>query len=244
MEQEDYSLIEKYLDQKLTKAETQEFEHRIEKDKRLTKALAMARSRNRFLQNRADIDIVKGIIQNIDKKYRPKPAPKPTLVPVPRRNIIRLAAAAALVLITAISTRKFLSKSPYKQFAEHRLLSGELGEKETLSLKQTFKAYNSKNYKMALAGFEKLPAQQIEENPEITLAKGICYLELNQYKEAADIFTRLTQSQTTYRNEGNWYLALTALKQNDVATCRQFLAEIDPASSYQEQVKELLVLIK
>ena len=243
MKQEDYLLIEKYLNQNLTKAATQAFEHRLKKDKYLAKELAMAR----FLKNRAKVDVVKGYIQEIDKRYRSEPIPKPKPVPIPfykRRGFLKSVAASVVVLIATISLRKFLTKSPYEQFAKHRLLSGELGEKEALSLKQTFKAYNSKNYKIALAGFEKLSTKHIEENPEITLAKGICHLELNQYKEAADIFTHLTQSQTTYQNEGNWYLALTALKQNDTVTCRQFLAKIDPASSYQEQIKKLLVLIR
>ena len=69
MNQEDHTLLNKYLDNRLDKKEAEDFENRLSQDETLAKELALAKSMNTYLQHREDADTVIGYVNEVGKKY-------------------------------------------------------------------------------------------------------------------------------------------------------------------------------
>lgn len=81
---------------------------------------------------------------------------------------------------------------------------------ETLE-RDAFVEYESANYQKALDTFEKLQAP----NAYITFFKAQCYLGLSENTKAIELFKKVENEQLEFKEEANWYLALTYLKENN-----------------------------
>jgi tetratricopeptide (TPR) repeat protein len=87
----------------------------------------------------------------------------------------------------------------------------------------------------------------LSANPTDTLAllfQGICQLELDNYSQAATIFSEIKSGTSDFQSLGEWYLALSFVKQKDFDRARQELENIPQGSEKYAEAQELLNSLK
>ncbi len=161
------------------------------------------------------------------------------------RSMIGLVAAAAIALIFVGS--QFFGDTVTSQdlFGQHyqayQLPFGSRAEgQEEIHRIGTF--YHTRKYEQALP----LLQQVLAENPNDSrsrLAIAICQLELQQIEEAQQsLQVLIDREDPLYLDQAHWYMALAALLQDQVATCRKHLILLsgNPRSTRFKEAQELL----
>lgn len=85
------------------------------------------------------------------------------------------------------------------------------------------KAYKSKDYNASISLTDSI-LNEIPQDAEILLIKGIALLEKDRLDEALAIFDSI--SNDLYKDEVNWYAAMVLLKQNKVTDAKLRLQQI------------------
>ena len=111
-------------------------------------------------------------------------------------------------------------------------------------------AYNQKNYTDAVLFFEDYlkTGTNLSNEREIRFYMGVSYLAQNNTSKAKEIFKDLSQQPISFsfqplKQSSEWYLALTLLKEGDVAQAKKRLNKIANEESghpYQKQAKAML----
>jgi len=111
--------------------------------------------------------------------------------------------------------------------------------------KNAMESYQNKHYEASLSQFEELFELE-KENPEAMLYAGIAALEAGYLAKAENYLTTVRINEERNFDEATWYLALNALKREDVAETHYFLEELlqDTSGFYYKKAKELKVGIK
>ena len=76
------------------------------------------------------------------------------------------------------------------------------------------------------------------DNAEVQLAIGICQLELEQFENASQTFTSV--NNPLYKDQAQWYMAMTFLKQSDLTSARTILELIEKGDFNYEKAQDLL----
>ena len=158
-----------------------------------------------------------------------------------RSNVRRWMALAASITVIATAIW-FLTKPSgepsYRQYAQHAPLSlTVLGNTEQAKT-DAEKAFNEKKYALALTSLSKVLADE-PDNITAQLYRGICLLELNRAAEARAIFEPMSAGNSAFREEAQWYLALSYLQENNLAACKAELAKIGPDSPHYENAQKI-----
>jgi len=240
MKPETIETIEQYLNDEMSPQERKDFESRLATDEELRKDLELYNSINTTMSASPNEDALRKTLEQMNKKYFAGGAPV-------RKIAFRkwLAVAASLIFIIAISLYFLLFNKPsaeklYAQYAQHEALNIQLRGNAADSLKEkAATAFNKKDYSTALPLLE-TSLQQQPADAQIQFSLAICYLETAKYNKAEKIFSQIEAGPSAYTDAAKWYLALTALKQNDLAKCRSRLNGIASSSAYYTKAKELL----
>lgn len=241
MSESDYQLIEQYLRSELADEALHDFEQRLKSDVQLAKELALAKEMDQFVKNRTKTNETISMMKEMGKKYQPKP--EAVVVPFYKKRkviIATLMGTAAIFLLFFFSN--IFNNDPYQEFFQHQPIAAELSGDE-INMSQAIKDYNNENYKSALPVLENNEKINGSKNSQYELAQGICYLELGQFQKANSTFTHLLETQQIYKNQATWYLALTALKQNDFQKSRELLTQIESESAYFKKAEQLQQVI-
>ena len=111
---------------------------------------------------------------------------------------------------------------------------------DTKTLDKAQKLFNEKDYQTANTHLARL-AGYYTKNAEVQLYFGITFLELDQYPLAHITFDKvLLYKDSGFVDDAQWYLALMALKQNDLETCKTHLKLIVKDTDRYEQASGLL----
>ena len=236
MNEQDDILIDQYLSGELSAEERQAFERRLGEDAELARALTLRRGMDQFLARREARPALQRQLQELGVEYFGKEEAR--VAPIGRRRLWSLAAAVAVLVVAVFVWRWVSSPSLYEEYAQHPPLA--LVEKSAAGpdLSATEQAFNKGDYSTALTGLE----QYLDRQPQDTLAllyKGICAMELGQTVEAQAIFSSL-QNSPSWQEYGDWYLALSHLKQQRDDEAKAALQRIPEASPYHPQAQELL----
>ena len=239
MKPETIETIEQYLNDEMSPQERKDFESRLSADEELRKDLELYNSINTTMSASPNEDALRKTLEQMNKKYFAGSAG------VRKISFKKwLAIAASLIVIIAIGFY-FLSGKPsaeklYAQYAQHDALNIQLRGNAADSIKdKAAAAFNNKDYSTALPLLESSLQQQPADAP-IQFSLAICYLETTKYNEAEKIFLQMEAGQSAYADAAKWYLALTALKQNDLVKCRSRLNSIASSSAYYTKAKELM----
>jgi len=232
--------IEQYLNDEMSPHERKDFESRLAADEELRKDLELYNSINTTMSASPNEDALRKTLEQMNKKYFAGSAP------VRKISLKKwLAVAASLVIIVATGLYFLLGNKPsaeklYALYAQHDALNIQLRGDAADSIKEkAATAFNNKNYSTALPLLESSLQQQPADAP-IQFSLAICYLETAKYNEAEKIFLQMETGQSAYADAAKWYLALTALKQNDLVKCRSRLNSIASSSAYYTKAKQLL----
>lgn len=213
----DYLMIERHIRGEMPSVEMVSFEKRLLDDSDFAQAYKVEKDihdsitfmEHQKLKGRLDKiheDVV-GSKETVQKKI------------IPKR---RWASLAAAILIGVVIATFFLL--PQNQSADQ--LMADFYEKPsfaptrgTSDFNDIQKAYQANNYQQAITLISE------SNEPSLQLYKGIAYLELNEYDEAINVFSKL-QSNTNINDQATWYLALTFLKKDDEEACKLELEKL------------------
>lgn len=151
-----------------------------------------------------------------------------------------IAAAVALVLLL---WNPFSVAEPYRQFALYVPLNLTEKSNDKGAAAAAQEAFNAGNYEQAHTELIKYLQQQPDDN-EARLAFGIAALETGRDAEARTIFAELANGTTTFRDDGQFYLALAYFKAGD-QRAKTELKKISPDNpDFGVRVREMLQLMQ
>lgn len=132
------------------------------------------------------------------------------------------------------------NKPTYEDYNNHKPMHIGVKGSTSKTLSNVQKLFNEKNYTLANTHLSRLADYYID-NEEIQLYYGITFLETDQYALTKIKFDKLLLSKNALMiNTTNWYLALMALKQNDLKLCKSYLTKISENSDYYKIANSLL----
>lgn len=157
-----------------------------------------------------------------------------------RRPLSIAASVAVLVVAAYFIYLSFGSQSLYDQYNQHPSFAvTEMSAASTYDLSGAEAAFQQGNYEATRSEL----AAYLNANPTDTLALlflGICQLELDNYPQAEDIFGDIQSGNSDFQALGEWYLALTYVKQENSAQAREVLSSIPQGSEKYAEAQELL----
>ncbi len=240
MKPETIAIIEQYLNDEMTPQERKNFEQQLSADEHLRNDFELYNNINATMSASPNENELRQTLQQMNEKYFTSDA-------VVKKGSFKkwLAVAASLIFIIAVSFYFLMKNTPsaeklYAQFAQHTNLNIQLRGTAADSLaQQAATIFNNKDYTNALPLLQKYLQQQ-PDDIQMKFSEAICYLETGKPAEAEKIFTTVAGGQTAYTETAKWYLALTALKENDLTKCRTALTAIPNTSPYFTKAKALL----
>lgn len=237
MTEKQLKLIEKYLDQDLSKDQKDQFELELKS----------ANFREELLYQAKIIDTYKAIeIQNLRNKME-QISKGQTNNPNHRRTLLLL--LGGTILICIVGAYFFFShantKGP-KLFAEYYVelppeVSNRSGETEqNFALQKAMQLYIDKDYKTALKSFETLN----DKSDKTKLYETMCLIKLDKFTEASILLQKLKNSEmSAISQNADWYLCLARLQTDDIPSARKHVKEIssDPSHLFHRQAQKLMV---
>ena len=109
-------------------------------------------------------------------------------------------------------------------------------------VKSVFALCQKKKYTQALALIEGLD-ESTQLDPRFTFAKGLCFLNLDYFQQASQVFTQLIEEGHPFiEDQTMWYLAITNIKLEKVEEAQSFLEILagEPTSDFHIQAVNLL----
>jgi len=231
MDEERYTAIDRYLANEMDAAERQAFEEQLRQDSELAEKLNIYSEAGQSLAAKQRAEASEQAFRNTLNALVEEE--KQNTASAPTRWYIWAAAACITLAIVAV-VYSVIDKPEYTEYAHFQPM--ELTQRGTNAALQTHaqEAFNTKNYDQALVYLNSLLTDD-PQNADLLLHKGIALLELDRTAEADAIFKQVSSSPSAYRNQAQWLLALSALKQKDYDRCETLLKSIpEDADEYKE----------
>jgi tetratricopeptide (TPR) repeat protein len=254
MTEADKLLLEEYFADRLSAVDRTGVDRRVASDADFAAAFRERERMEQYLSYRAKGGVTSDLLAQLGQaafaeSTDSKPA-DPAPVPIVRRSLRTYLALAATVLLLILagwwlwgSERQPDPQALYAAYAEGYPLSGTTMGSAPDSLRAIFEPlYNNREYAAALPSLNSFLNLRPEDG-EVRLARGRALLETNQITAAEADFLQLAESNTAFREEGQWWYALAALKAGEPATAKDRLNEIPTSSSRYTKARELLGLL-
>ena len=174
--------------------------------------------------------------QNMPKEEKKKPR----LIALLRKPMALAASFALFVVAAYFIYLSMNSQSLYGRYNQHPSFDvTEMSSSQGYDLSKAEAAFKQGNYNITRTEL----SSYLSANPTDTMAllfQGICQLELDNYSEAANIFSEIKSGTSDFQSLGEWYLALSFVKQKDFDRARQELENIPQSSEKYAEAQELL----
>jgi len=239
MKEKDYKIIDRHLQGELDNEEQQSFKQRLKDDADFAQAYKMSRQMTSYLQASQKQPALEEKMAELGKQYfktEKKHEAKQVKMPFLR---IGLAVAAAISLLLLI-WNPFNSTNLYDEFATHPPLALVEKNAANILIEQAEQAYANKQYEVAYTALSKVIKDQ-PNNVQASLALGISALESDRTEEAKAIFVALSEGTSVLKTYGQWYVALTYIKQGDNEKAKPILESLgNDEPALKKKAKELL----
>jgi hypothetical protein len=179
--------------------------------------------------------------------------PDKKIVPL-YRSYVYWAAAAVLILI--VGSVLLLRPTPtetlalyetyYKPYPDvfNPSVRGESSTSTTSTREKAFAAYRAGRYEEALQLFHALTGDNRQEQDNIRLYLGNCYLALDSLDAAGKAFLSIG-ADSHIASQAKWYLAMTYLKAGTADRAKSVLHTlVDEGGSYADRAREILQKIE
>lgn len=146
--------------------------------------------------------------------------------------------AVAATIVVVVGMWMMMQNDPsYSDFNQHEtaVFVERSDSNENLQIAQ--EAFNKKDYKQAVAAFEKI---QDFRKPELQYFYAIALIETNDYTKAELFLDQLRGGNSVYKDKATWYLALSYLKQDKKAACKSILQQIASDAEDFDKAQKLL----
>lgn len=252
MEELKYLEFDKFLNNELTETEKISFEERLNSDAdfkqefEIYKALETSLS-SKFENEEAEKELrntltelgstyIKDKIQTETKTITKTKTSETKIISLKRYRNLMIAASIALLIGFFIFKN---GKPVYSDFSKHNSLELVVRGDNNETINKAEEAFNNKNYKTAFAQLTILE-EQLPNDVEIQLYKGICLTEMDQFSQAETIFNSISEGDSAFKYKATWYKALNLLKQENFEACKEVLKTIPESTEEFEQAKKLL----
>ena len=250
-------LIQHYLDGTLTGEDLQRFQQKLDQDGEFAREVEDYEMLHRGLEG-IGAEMFAGEVKEWEQDFQEKPSFSPTPSKEGTRGSFQryyYAIAAAVTLLIMVwffwpATQP--SQDPQQLFAEYYEPYGEMIRErgDTLSgvkelLLEGIEAYQRREYPIAV---ERLAAynQKRPKDHRVFMYLAISHLEMQQYAQAEQYFSQAMQ-HPDYRQQAQWYQALSFMRANQLDRAMSLLQEIrdiDPPHYQRQRAIELLDRIK
>ena len=243
-----YTTIEKYISGELSGQELAAFEKKLKTDASLAEEVKLFKQAKESLADHfvheEEESALKATFAEVSPAFFKENKKQARIIPLIRKYGLPATGIAAAILILIVFNP--LQGSLYNQFGEFPTAAFiEQGGAAESELVQAQQAFNQEEYTTARNIFRQHLDQEVNNNDvEIQLYLGLSHLALEEYTPATDIFQTIQSGSSAYKNEGIWFLALTALKQKDWEKCSVLLEQIPEGSSRREDAERLLEKIR
>jgi len=241
-------IIDQYLSKQLEGQALSEFQAKLESDVEFKKEVEtqafLHRGVNKFGEDemRAKLKKIRAEVLAPAAKVVPLGGKKKTR-PILRWSLaatVALALGAAIYLIATWEnvSATDLYASYYEPFGE---TVNVRNASATDIANQASQLYKTKNYEEALPLFQEVLEAE-PTNAEVQIAIGICQLELGRLEKATQSFSAVNNA--LYKDQAQWFLAMTFLKQSDIENAAIVLASIKEGDFNYTKAQQILAEIK
>ncbi len=240
MQEEVYIQFENYLSNEMNEEERLSFESRLITDPELKEKFELYQQTSQFLATRFNSDKrdFESNLKSISEHYFNQEAESKTKVFKLKNYYFAIAASVIFFLGLMVFLQN--SNPEYNDFNQHETASfteRNSSDESSVFLKEAQDFFNQKKYDSALRAFQKMiPMNNAEEN----LFYGITLLETDHLDKAKVVFVEIENGTSVYRHKATWYLALLALKENDLAACKVYLKKLPNNADDYEKAQKLL----
>jgi len=240
MNEETYIRFENYLANELSSEEKTLFEEQLQNDAQFNESFQIYKNWTVYLENEFDpeTDKFKENLKSISNQHFETLSSSEVQE---KGKVIAFkpwyyAVAASVVVFMGMwfMMQNDPNYSDYNQHDTALFMERSVGDN---NLKEAQEAFNAKDYKKAVAAFDKITDFR---DPELQLFYAISLIETNNYTKAQLFLDQLRQGNSVYKHKATWYLALSYLKQDKKEECKSTLKEIPTDAEDFEKAKELL----
>ena len=246
--EEKYESIERYLDQKMTEEERNDFEQLLENDAVLKEELELHQQMTETLKGEK-VHQLRAILKKTDSNWESNEAvPKGKIQPFNFRRVIAIAATVLLVVFAyqfffsgdeTISNEQLFADNfqPYQMILNQRDISTE--EKNVL-LENAISAYTKGDFQTASIAFRQL-AQNDPANISYEFYYAVAELGAENSDSAIGLFKDiLVGSDHPFNEQSQWYLALAYLQKGDKKNAVNLLKEIQSGQFKHAEAQQIL----
>jgi hypothetical protein len=230
------SLLIRYLDGELSADEKALLEQRLQTDTELQQQLTDLRVAVQAVKQYGLSQKIGAIHTGMMQELK---GPKPQAKVVPfRRKFRYLVAVAASVLIVLIGVSLYLSSQVsseklYEQAFVDFPVSASRGEGNQLSAIENH--YQQKDYEAIVNG-----SRSLHMDAKDSLLTGLAYLHTGRAEQGISFFERIAAYGNTFQQDGEFYLALSYLKNPDYGDALPLFEKIagNPSHLYHSRVTQ------
>jgi YD repeat-containing protein len=234
--------IARYAEGDMTAEERFAFEATLASDATLRQQLALYRDAHGSLQQHFSTDgqreQLKGTLHSLRGEFFNE-ASQPGKV-VSMKRWLRGAVAVAAVLIAVVFVWQLMQPDLFKKYSAITMAAAERGGPEDELLMNGVAAFNNKDYTSA-ANILAQVRQKDTANSFVSFYYGVSLLQTDRIADAATIFNQLYTGQSAYKFEAAFYQALTFLKEDNKALCKEWLQKIPADATSYNKAQELLL---
>lgn len=231
-------LFEKYINGMMSKVDKENFEEILKLDSVLNDDFTIYKNLNSYLEHKIsneskNNEFEKNLNKISDDYFTTKNVNKSTF------KLSYLAVAASVLIAFGLFVFDSTSKPVYGDYALHQEINFTVRGDDNELLFNAEKSFNNGNYSKADLLFTDIIKSKLHNN-EVLLYAGISKVEINEFDEARSILEKLTNGNSAYKYEAQWYFALSYLKQNNIEALKIQLNKINKDSEYYLQAQKLL----
>jgi hypothetical protein len=238
-----YLKLEDFLDGHLTEMELNSFLKELENNEALSKELKLRLEVNQLIKDKGFKELRDKL--TIQLNYPESKNPIFILGKDFLKTWHLAAASFALILVVGglwyilsnkpYSTEKLVSKYYKPAHPILQIRSVEVNNDDALS--SAFKHYKENDYTNALKFFN-----SIENQITAKFYSGVCYIELEQFDQAIDVFTYIiNDNDNLFVEQANWYLGLIYLMDNQKSSAIDQFTKISKGEGfYTAQANEII----
>ena len=242
MNERDSTLLDNYFNGLLAPEEARDVQARVASDPDFREEFSLREEMEAFPKKETERNALLDLLKEVGKDYFKDEVTKTPQIKIVRNNVRRWIALAASVTLIAAAVwffTKSAEKPTYQQYAQHTPLSlTVMGDTEQAKT-DAETAFNQKDYGKALTALDQVLTDE-PDNIKAKLSRGICLLELNRTAEARAVFEPLAAGSSALKADAIWYVALSYLKENNLAACKAELSKIAAGEAHYAEAQEIL----
>ena len=253
MKPQELEMVDRYLAEKLTEQESEEFEHRLQSDDKFrgqfeqVKLIITGIQCSARMDELAKIKRIENTLPKIVKKDKPK--------------IIKLfieygsyAAAACLLIFIVYALFHFTGHGKHENNKKLFTVYFEpypnivypttrFDNDSVTKVQKAFAEYDQRNYPKAITLFKALPG--FNKDQTISFYLAISYLSIHDGKNAEQLLLQLLNKNQAINDKVQWYLGLCYLENNKIGLAtEQFRNLAGTENNYTQNAIKILKKIK